>query len=183
MVKGFCRTCGSWENLHKDGLCHVHHYGHEEGRAFPQGAATPEEIARTKGAGSGDIVDVQFPPQTGPYADAKRQELDEALARAENEPILGHVTAEGKVAEQPILRTMPEGIDEVEAAKANVEGFKRDVEEMLDPPSAGEVDPAQAGDADLKASVSTPKKDEEAEKPTRQRGAATTARDAGKEKK
>ena len=196
-MKGFCKQCGLWLNVHDDGKCHTCHYGHEEGRAFPT-AATPEAVAREKGQGTGNLVDVQFPPQTGDYADALRREADTAVERAENEPILGRLTGKGREVEQggAIDRTGPENLEEaVAAARANVEGLRRDADQLIDPPAIGEIDTAEAGNTDLKAGLhrsdqpgetaggdAAPKraKADEPAQPARAKGAATSARDAGK---
>lgn len=204
MTKAFCKNCGSWENVHTDGKCHTCHYGHEEGRAFPT-AATPEAVAREMGGSSGrQLVDVEFPPQTGPVMEAKRRESEEARARAENEPILGKLTAEGRRVEEDksFDRTGPENIEEAKAAAvANVEGLERDVEQMQNPPKVSEIDPGEAGDADLKSGLSRSDQgesdddararrtarekehaaeQERAAQPARARGAATSTRDSGK---
>ena len=163
MTKGYCVECGSWENLHDDGKCTVHHYGHEEGRAYPT-AGTPEAVARETGA----TVDVEFPAQQGDYAEAKRREATEARQRAENEPVLGKLTSAGEEAEGgKIQRVSPAGADandrreapnraldaEVQAAVANVKGLERDVEALEKPVKVSDIDPKQAGDADLKEGV------------------------------
>jgi hypothetical protein len=168
MVKAYCVVCGAWENVHADGKCHRDHYGHDEGRAFVQGAATPEEVARVRGIGATELVDVEFPAQTGDYAAARRREADERERVVRNEPILGKLTGEGEAAEGGNLnRVSPAGRDaedrreapnkalpsEVEAMLANVKGMQRDVEEMEEPRKVSEVDPAEAGDADLKQGV------------------------------
>jgi hypothetical protein len=157
MTKGYCKKCGLWLNLHDNGLCHTDNYGHAEGRAFPT-AATPEAVAREQG----QLVDVQFAPQTGEYADALRRDADSAQARAENEPILGHLTGKGREAERGTIdRTGPENIDEaVAAAKANVAGMQRDAEQLIDPPKISEIDTGEAGDADLKAGLHRSDQDE-----------------------
>lgn len=182
-MKGFCKQCGLWLNVHDDGKCHTCHYGHAEGRAFPT-AATPEAVAREKGQGTGELVDVRFPPQTGDYADALRREADVARERAEQEPILGRLTGQGReTGERAIDRTGPEDIEEAAAAaRANVAGMRRDAEQLIDPPPVSAIDPAEAGDADLKADLRrSDQGDEEAGKPpARRRGAATTTRDSGK---
>lgn len=164
MPKGYCRQpgCGSWENLHKDGLCHVHHYGQPEGGAFPT-AATPEAVARETAT---QLVDVDFPPATGPYFDTRRQEADEARQRAEAEPLLGKLTQPDAATSDPINRVSPAGADaddrrrdgaalpaEVKAAVANAEGMQRDAAELAEPPRVGTIDARQAGDADKKGTV------------------------------
>ncbi len=204
-MKGFCKQCGLWLNVHGDGKCATCHYGHEEGRPYPT-AATPEAVAREKGGTDRPLVDVQFPPQTGDYADALRREADTALERAENEPILGHLTGKGREVEQggAIDRTGPENVEEaVAAAKANVEGMKRDAEQLIDPPKISEIDVAEAGNTDLKAGLHRSDQgdsgdeddakarrtardkeraanEERAAQQARGRGAATTTRDSGK---
>jgi hypothetical protein len=165
-MKAYCKTCGRWLNIHEDGKCHDCHYGHEQGRAFPT-AATPEAVARERGGTDRALVDVEFPPVTGDYADARRREADEARERAETEPILGRLTEKGQELGQGVNRVSPAGADandrrespdqalssEVEAAVSNVEGMQRDVEQMIDPPKISEIDPAEAGDADLAKGV------------------------------
>jgi hypothetical protein len=199
-MKGYCKQCGLWLNVHEDGKCHSCHYQHAEGRAFPT-AATPEAVAREQG----QLVDVQFPPQSGEYADALRREADSAQERAENEPILGRLTGKGQEAARGTIdRTGPENIEEaVAAAKANVAGLKRDVDQLIDPPKISEIDTGEAGDADLKAGLhrsdqagAVAEGDDDAKakraaakqadapadatQPARARGAATTTRDSGK---
>lgn len=183
-MKGFCKQCGLWLNVHDDGKCHTCHYGHAEGRAFPT-AATPEAVAREHGRA---LVDVQFPPQTGDYADALRREADTAEERAANEPILGRLTAAGRrvEADRGVDRTGPEDLADAEAAaRANVAGMQRDAAQLIDPPKVSAIDPAEAGDADLKAGLRRGDQgdEDEPQRPARARGAATTARDAGKGRK
>lgn len=164
MVKAYCVVCGSWENVHPDGKCHIHHYKLDrEGYAFPV-AATPEAVAREV---SPDLVAVEFPAQTGDYFNARRREADEALAVAKAEPILGRLTKPEEQAENPYNRVSPAGADadekrrepgralpaEVKAAIANVEGRQRDVAEVADPPQVAKIDPKEAGDADKKPAV------------------------------
>jgi len=174
MVKAFCKQCGSWENVHPDGLCHVHHYRHAEGRPFPT-AATPEAVAREQGGTGRAIVDVEFAAATGEYASTIKRQASEAEDVARNEPILGKLSAAGKTNEDVAVgrnRISPAGPDandkrsepdralpaEVKAAVANVAGLQRDAEEMGETRTAGDVNAKQAGNADLKTSVAAAKK-------------------------
>jgi hypothetical protein len=204
-MKGFCRKCGLWLNVHDDGKCGTCHYGHEDGRPYPT-APTPEAVAREVGGTNRKLVDVAFAPQTGDYADALRREADVALERAENEPILGKMTGKGREVEggRAIDRTGPEDPEEAaEAARANVEGMRRDAEQLVDPPKVSEIDVREAGNADLKRGLNrSDQRDdggdddararraardkeraaeqERAAQPARARGAATSTRDSGK---
>ena len=140
MPKAFCNQCGSWENVHPDGLCSTHHYGQPTGGAFPQGAATPEELARVKGLGATNIVEVNFAPAAGPYADTRRAEANEAVARSRAEPVLGKMAEPEAEGEGAYNRVSPAGADanerrdepnralpeEVAASERNVAGLVED---------------------------------------------------------
>lgn len=185
-MKGFCRKCGLWLNVHDDGLCGTCHYGHEDGRPYPT-APTPEAVAREVGGSNRKLVDVAFAPQTGDYADAIRRDAEVAMERAENEPILGRMTGKGREVEggRAIDREGPADPEEAaEAARANVEGMRRDAEQLVDPPKVSEIDVKEAGNADLKAGLSRSDQgdDEGDRQPARKRGAATSTRDSGKGK-